>query len=264
MVAIIEFLGLMWIFSFTIAKTNFITMFAASTFYFDSNEKKEGESEVFQAVKVTYANHFGSIAIGSLIIGSCQILQLIFEPLAELATQVQGDSKVAKTINSIGESILKCTSRFSDYMSKAAYSYMAITGEDFCSSAWNSFLLNMSYGLQFNLAKKLATIFIFIGKLFIVVINCLTLLFFMRIRNDLEEVTSRGGPLLVCAVASFFTANLFLGMMDKAVVALLTCLSIDVGVNDFKPKFGPTNFHDSLKNIYLQDDEYEKVSVEMV
>ena len=46
-VAIIEFLVLIWIFSFIIAKTNFITMFAASTFYFDSNENKVGESKVF-------------------------------------------------------------------------------------------------------------------------------------------------------------------------------------------------------------------------
>jgi hypothetical protein len=75
-------------------------------------------------------------------------------------------------------------------------------------------MLNISYGIEFSRANTLATVFIFVGKLFIVVINCFTLLFFMRIRNDLEEVTSRGGPLFVCAVASYLEANLFLGMMN--------------------------------------------------
>merc|ERR1711971_1270714 len=81
----------------------------------------------------------------------------------------------------------------------------------------NGFLLQMSYRLEFVWANTLATIFIFLGKVFIVVLNCFTLLFFMKLRHDDEEVTSKGGPLLVCIVASYFTANLFL-IMDEAVL----------------------------------------------
>lgn len=57
---------------------------------------------------------------------------------------------------------------------------MAVTGENFCTSAWNGFLLNLSYGLEFVWANMLAEIFIFLGKIFIVVLNCFTLLFFMK------------------------------------------------------------------------------------
>lgn len=146
---------------------------------------------------------------------------------------------------------------------------MAITGENFCSSAWNGFLLQMSYGLEFVWANTLATIFIFLGKVFIVVLNCFTLLFFMKLRHDDEEVTSKGGPLLVCAVASYFTANLFLGIMDEAVLALLTCLCIDKGINDGEPKYGPPTFHDGGAVTKIpsgpekKGDKYEKVT-EMV
>merc|ERR1712022_111513 len=71
-----------------------------------------------------------------------------------------------------------------------------------------------------------------------------TLLFFMKINGNDEEVSSNAAPLLVCGIASYFTANLFLGMMDEAVLALLTCLCIDRGINDGEPKFGPKTFHD--------------------
>lgn len=144
---------------------------------------------------------------------------------------------------------------------------MAVSGENFCSSAWNGFLLNMSYGLEFAWANTLASIFIFLGKVFIVVLNCFTLLFFMKTRHDLEEVTSVGGPLFVCAIASYFTANLFLGMMDEAVIALLTCLCIDRGING-DPKFGPPTFHDGVNKIPSEpekkSDKYEKVGNQVV
>lgn len=109
---------------------------------------------------------------------------------------------------------------------------MAVTGENFCKSAWNGFLLNMTFGMEFAWANTLAQMFIMMGKIFIVVLNCFTLYGLMLQRGDLDEVKSIGGPLLICVISSYATANLFLGMMDEAVLALLTCLCIDRGIND--------------------------------
>ena len=85
MIALFLFFGLLWIISFTIAKTNLITMIAASTFYFDSNKKQRGSAEVMTGVKMAYFNHFGSLAIGSALIGICQIIQFIFKYIAKIA-----------------------------------------------------------------------------------------------------------------------------------------------------------------------------------
>ena len=84
-------------------------------------------------------------------------------------------------------------------------------------------------------------------------------------RGDLDEVKSKGGPLFICALASYFTANLFLGMMDETVMALLTSLSIDRGVNgEGEEKFGPPTFHDSIQKMPNADgtpkDGYNKVN----
>ena len=58
----------MWVLNFIVAKTNFITMVAASTYYFDSNLMEEGDAEVMTGINMAYLNHFGSLAIGSFII----------------------------------------------------------------------------------------------------------------------------------------------------------------------------------------------------
>lgn len=217
-------------------------------------------------IKMAYFNHFGSLAIGSFIIAVIQFIRFIFEYVSEQAVKASGDNGAVKLIACIGDCILRCIEKIGDYINRAAYSYMAVTGDNFCTSAWNGFLLNMSYGLEFAWANTLAIIFIFLGKLFIVVINCFTLLSFMKARHDTEEVTSVGGPLLVCAIASYFTANLFLGVLDEAVMALLTCYCIDKGING-EAKFGPPTFHDGIQKIpsgpVKKGDKYEKVT-EMV
>lgn len=70
--------GLLWICSFIKAKTNFICMYAASTYYFDSTSDKEGRSSVWKGIRNTYVFHAGSLAFGSLIIAILQLVYLLF------------------------------------------------------------------------------------------------------------------------------------------------------------------------------------------
>lgn len=55
-------------------------------------------------------------------------------------------------------------------------------------------------------------------------------------------------------------------MMDEAVVAMLTCLCIDKGING-EPQFGPPTFHDGKMSVpsgpTKKGDKYEKIT-EMV
>jgi hypothetical protein len=60
--------GLFWICSFIQAKTKFIAMVSASTYYFNSNKDKKGSSEVSTAFRFAYMYHLGTIAFGSFII----------------------------------------------------------------------------------------------------------------------------------------------------------------------------------------------------
>lgn len=240
-------------------------MCSASSYYFNSNKDKEGSADVGQAIRFTYFKHLGSLAFGSLIISIIQFIRYVFMYFAEQAERASGENPAVKCAVRCAECLLKCLEKITDYINTAAYAYMAVSGDSFCSSAWNGFLLNMTYGMEFLWANNLASLFIFLSKMFIVNINCGCLLLFMQARGDLDEVKSKGGPLFICALASYFTANLFLGMMDETVMALLTSLSIDRGVNgEGEEKFGPPTFHDSIQKMPNADgtpkDGYNKVN----
>lgn len=55
--------------------------------------------------------------------------------------------------------------------------------------------------------------------------------------------------MVLIGAVTFMTASIFLGLFDTAVMALMTCLAIDMDMNDGAPKFGPPTFHDSVGKI---------------
>lgn len=162
---------------------------------------------------------------------------------------------------------MACIEKIVDYINKAAYAYMAVSGDGFCTSAWNGFLLNMKHSLEFAWAKVLAELFILTGKLSLVAINCGTLYLVMNYVTDdftgTEAVSSAWGPIVVVALITFVAASVFLGLFSNTVLSLMTCLAIDVDLHG-EPKFGPPTFHDSLDNFRvekknaIQDGGWEK------
>lgn len=120
---------------------------------------------------------------------------------------------------------------------------MAVSGDSFCMSAWNAFLLHMKHCLKFGFAKFLASMFIFIGKVSLVVVNCCSLFMIMKfVTHDVEEVSSIMAPVVVVAAMSYVTASIFLSLFDESALAMITCLAIDTDVNE-EPKFGPPTFY---------------------
>lgn len=247
------FFGLLWICAFIRAKTSFITMVSATSYYFASNKETDGEADVGMAFKFAYMYHAGSLAFGSFIIAVIQFIRIVFMVLAEQAQKASGNNWAVRTIVACANCMLKCLEKICDYINKAAYAYMAVSGDSFCTSAWNGFLLNMKHCLKFSWANFLANGFIFIGKVGITVLNCFSCYFIMKyITKDLAELSSIAGPIVVVAVVTFISTNIFLGIFDEAVLALMTCLAIDTDLNG-EPKYGPPTFHDSLSGFEREE-----------
>lgn len=140
---------------------------------------------------------------------------------------------------------LKCIEDVCEYINKAAFAYMAVTGDHFCQSAINGFCLNLKHTMQFAWAIFLAKVFIFLGKCAVVSLNVYSCFCIMKfVTKDLEEVSSIMGPLFVVGVFTYITVSIFLGMFDEAVMAMMTCLSIDMDLHEGEIKFGPPTFHD--------------------
>ena len=256
------FFGILWIVAFLKAKTSFIVMVAASTYYFDSNEDKDGDAEVTLGFKYTYMYHAGSLAFGSFIIALIQFIRYVFMYFAEQAKRASGDNCAVRVVVGCADCLLRCLEKICDYINKSAYAYMAVSGDSFCSSAWNGFLLNIKHTMQFGWANFLASMFIFIGKISIVVLNVFSCYMIMKyVTKDLGEISSPASPLLVVGAVTYIAASIFLGLFDEAVLAMMTCLAIDTDLNDH-PKFGPPTFHDSLDGFHSEEKEEKSNQVE--
>jgi len=157
---------------------------------------------------------------------------------------------MSRYIVACGDCILGCIEKICDYINTAAFAYMAVSGDGFCGSAWNGFLLNVKHLLKFAFANFIAKIFTFLGKVGIVVANLFSLKFIMdHVFMDTEEVSSYLAPMLVVGFISFLTASIFLGLFDTAVMALMTSLAIDMDAHGGDPSYGPKTFHDGVTKV---------------
>lgn len=242
--------GIFWIVAFIKAKSSFITMVAATTYYFDSNSERDGVADVGLGFKFTYMYHAGSLAFGSFIIALIQFIRVIFMYLAQQAQKASGDNVAVRIIVGCANCCLKCLEKVVDYLNKSAYAYMAVSGDSFCTSAWNGFLLNVKHTLKFGWANFLAGMFIWTGKIAITILNVFSCYMIMKyITKDIGQISSPIIPLAVVGGITYITANIFLSLFDEAVLGLMTCLAVDMDLNN-EPKYGPPTFHDALDGLH--------------
>jgi hypothetical protein len=129
---------------------------------------------------------------------------------------------------------------------------MAVSGQNFCASAWDAFLLNLRHLAKFTFAQALASMFIFVGKVSISIASCVSLFFIMKHQTkdmDDNEKPSPVGPILVVFIMSLITASVFIGLLDTVATAMLYCLAIDMNLNGGTPARGPKTFHDSIDKV---------------
>ena len=241
--------GMLWVGQFIGDKTKYITMVAASTYYFDSSESKSGSASLSTAFSFAYTKNAGSLAFGSLILTLVGILRALVETAANSAKE-DGDG-VAKLIACIAQCLMACLEAIIEHLSKLAYAYMAISGDSFCESAWNGFILNLKHLAKFVFALQIASLFVFMGVITITCVN--TLLGYVLANNliqDGADATSIVPSLVAFAVVSFIVAVVFLGTFDEAVLSTLICFAVDSDLHDGVPKFGPKSYHDKLAAIY--------------
>jgi len=187
--------------------------------------------------------------MGSFIVALVQFIRIVFMTLAEQAKKASGKNPAVRLIICCADCCLACIEKICDYINQAAYAYMAVAGDGFCTSAWNGFLLNLKHIIQYAWANFLAKMFVLVGKVGLCVLNCCSLWMIMsHVTNDTDEISSPAGPILVVAIFTYVCASIFLGLFDEAVMALMTCLAIDSDLNG-EPKYGPPTFHEALDTV---------------
>lgn len=272
------FFGILWITSVIDYTSRFIVIMGACTYYFN-NHRDQGEinpdtkefeyasergASIMYGVKAAYVNHHGSIAFAGFIIAVIKFIKYMFYYFAKKLEKMSGENALAKCLVKCAGCILECIEKFVDYINENAFCYMAVTGQWFCTSAWDGFVLNLKHGAAFVFAKIIAKVFIFIGKVGITVGNCFTCYAIMKfITKDLEELSSIWTPIIMVGIVTYIAASLFLALYEEAVQALLVCVCVDMdlhgdGLKGGDPRFGPKTFHDNYKKKVTDKQEEKK------
>ena len=240
--------GLLWLLKFIDDKVKFITMVSAATYYFSSNSEKNGSAKVCTGFTYAYTKHAGSLAFGSLIMTIISILRMVVDGMANSANE--GGNPAAKAIACVAQCLVRCLEDLIEYINRTAYAYMAVTGDGFCSSAWNGFLLNLKYCAKFYFAIQIAGMFVFMGILACTAANTgLGFLLMTYATKEAANMESVMGPLILIGFMTFVIACIFLGLFDEAVLATIHCYAVDADLNGGTPAFGPVSYHEKLSRI---------------
>lgn len=117
--------------------------------------------------------------------------------------------------------------------------------------------IKIEYLVMVATATYLAKVFIFIGKVAIVVGNVF-IFNLVLVQNttlgtgEIDNISSTTGPMVVVAVITYIFVSMFIGMFDETVNAMLTCVAIDTRANG-EPIYGPMTFNNRLG---FDEDQY--------
>ena len=143
-----------------------------------------------------------------------------------------GENGAQRAVAAVAKCVLCCLESIADYFSKVGYAYMAVTGDAFCTSAYNGLLLNLKYCAKFVFALKLASMFVALGILAVTCANTgLTWIFFTHVFEEADDANVVAA-LFAFGVISFATAAIFLGLFDEAVLTMVMCVAVDLDLHD--------------------------------
>lgn len=168
---------------------------------------------------------------------------------------MSGDNPVIRATVCLVQCFLKCLEEIMEYINKAAYAFMAVSGKNFCNSALNGLLLQFKHGLKFGFANLLAVGFILLGKIGLTVLNVAITYFYMKQTNAMDDVSNPYAPLSIVTLTTFMLVSIFLGIFDESVIALMTCFCADLDIHGGHTQWGPESLHKVLDSIKGDDDD---------
>jgi len=240
---------IVWILSYIREKTKFVYMISAAQFYFSSNREKTGGASVVAGMMIANFKHTGSIAFGSLLHTVVFMLRVLVDSVTN-ASENNGKNGLVVLVGCLLRCFVGCLERLIEYLNTVAYAFMAISGDPYCKSAWNGFLLNLKHLVKFYFADILASMFVWIGMLAISALNAGSCYLILRYgTKNAEELTSVWIPMVFIIIYSLITAELFIGFFHQAVTATLMCLAVDIELNG-EVKHGTPSFHEKMDSAF--------------
>jgi hypothetical protein len=241
--------GVIWVCSFLREKARFVYMISASQFYFSSSADGTGSASVLNGMSIVTFKHSGSVALGSLLHTIVFILRVIVDVLTDAAQKKSGNNGLVVVVGCLLRCCVRWLEGVIEYLNATAYAFMSISGDPYCRSAWNGFLLNLKHLVKFYFANTLAKMIVFMGVLAIIGVNCGTCYLILRYgTKNADQLGSVWVPMVFILITTFITAELFIGFFHVALRATLMCFAVDLELNG-KIQFGSPSFHERINEV---------------
>lgn len=107
---------------------------------------------------------------------------------------------------------------------------MALTGESFCTSAVNAFVLAIKNSGTFFITNGAGALLQILGKMCISIGNAAICYLILQYNPEFEELDSPVAPMALCFLLSFMMASVFMDVYNTTSLAILQCLYTDVDI----------------------------------
>ena len=125
--------------------------------------------------------------------------------------------------------------RFIKYINKNAYIQIALTSENFCSSAINGFLLILKHAGKFTLVAGIGNIFMILGKMCIASLTTFLGFIMMETWPEISDgLDSPVIPLIVIFMIAYTVSAIFISVFSTSSNTILQCFLADLDINDQK------------------------------
>jgi Plasma-membrane choline transporter len=211
-----ELLGIFWINAFKVAACDYIISYAATAWYFQNKTERGVVNPVSRGVKTLFSYHLGSISLGSLIIGITLFLRFFLKLLVEAAKRGQGNT-LTKIVCFCCICCIGTVEKLAAYLDDGVYIRIAMTGENFCVAARNSFKLIIENSGRYLVLGGVTSYFTFIGQLGITLTS--TYLGYILLLQDVgvsHDLNSPVPPIVAFLIVSYVIASLFLSVYNMA------------------------------------------------
>jgi len=214
-VGLYSLFGYLWVNAFLIGVTQFVISAACALWYFSCTSDSNGSGSLTRGLYWVFRYHFGSIAFGAFLIALVQFIRIIFEYYRRQIMKANKDNKVVKIVLCLTAYLLDCLERFIKFISKNAYIQIALTGKNFCASAWNAFLLIMKNAVRFGTANSIGFIFNVLGVVFITACNGLVVYAALHYYEPyIGKVTNWIAPTGIAGVQGFIIGTMFMSVFS--------------------------------------------------
>jgi len=204
-------------------------MVGVGNWYFSSTSDSRGDLSLYRGFYWAFRYNLGSLALGSFIIA---ILAVISTCLGMMDSQFK---KAVESSNACLVCFRKCFKCCLDacnlsigYINTNAYVQLALTGEDFCTSAWTAFVLGLKNAATFLIVSGVSVLVCLSGVFLIALMNTAVGGALVKILHP--EMEEPFGPMMVIFGMSLAMGAVFMKIFGDTSLTILQCLYIDVDI----------------------------------